>query len=63
MSETTPTESGPLSTAVYVGIFLLFFFILAIFGDLFTFIVGTIGLIIAFAGFYKDSSHSDGHHH
>jgi len=62
MSETTHTTSGSLSSAVYIIAFIVLFIILAVFGDLFTFILGTIGLIVTFAAFYKDSSHSADHH-
>ncbi|TLV00964.1 hypothetical protein [Dyadobacter luticola] len=61
MSETTHTESAGVPTFAYIAAFLVLFIILAVFGDLFTFIVGTIGLIITFAAFYKDNSHDDHH--
>jgi hypothetical protein len=62
MSETSHTESTGLSSAVYIAVFLILFTILAIFGDTFTFVLGTIGLVVTFAAFYKDNSHSDDHH-
>ena len=62
MSESTHTESQGLSSAIYIAAFLILFIILAVFGDLFTFILGTIGLVVTFAAFYKDDSHGHGHH-
>jgi hypothetical protein len=61
MSETSHTESVSLPTFAYIAAFLILFIILAVFGDLFTFILGTIGLIVTFAAFYKDKSHDDHH--
>ncbi|CAG5069714.1 hypothetical protein DYBT9623_02451 [Dyadobacter sp. CECT 9623] len=63
MSETQHTESTKLSSFVYIAAFVILFAILAIFGDLFTFILGTIGLIVTFAAFYRDNSHDADHHH
>lgn len=62
MSETTHTKSGSLPSAVYIIAFIILFIILAVFGDLFTFILGTVGLIVTFAAFYRDNSHDAGHH-
>jgi hypothetical protein len=63
MSETPHTESTGLSTFAYVAAFIILFIILAVFGDLFIFILGTIGLVVTFAAFYKDNSHATDHHH
>lgn len=48
------------SLAVSITIFLLLVIILAVFGDLFVFILGLIGLVVTFAAFYTDHS-ADGH--
>ncbi len=48
------------SAGISIVIFLLLVVILAVFGDLFTFILGLIGLVVTFAAFYKDHS-ADGH--
>ncbi|WP_353721699.1 hypothetical protein [Dyadobacter sp. 676] len=61
MSETSHTESASLPSFAYIAAFIILFIILAVFSDLFTFILGTIGLIVTFAAFYKDKSH-DNHH-
>ncbi|SDF04097.1 hypothetical protein SAMN04487996_108264 [Dyadobacter soli] len=61
MSETSHTESHSLPTFAYVAAFIILFIILAVVGDLFTFILGTIGLVVTFAAFYKDNSHDDHH--
>jgi hypothetical protein len=60
-TESSHTESTGLSSGIYIAAFLILFFILAALGDLFTFIVGSIGLVITFAAFYKDNSHGDHH--
>jgi hypothetical protein len=49
-----------VSAGTSIVIFLLLVIILAVFGDLFTFIFGLIGLVVTFAAFYKDHS-ADGH--
>lgn len=61
MSGTSHTESTSLPSFAYIATFLILFVILAVFGDLFTFILGTIGLVVTFAAFYKDHSHDDHH--
>ncbi|MGG7662944.1 hypothetical protein [Dyadobacter sp. BHUBP1] len=61
MSETSHTESTSLPTFAYIAAFIILFIILAVFGDLFVFILGTIGLVVTFAAFYKDKSHDDHH--
>lgn len=45
-----------LSAATYVIAFIVLFLILAVFADLFVFILGTIGLIVTFAALYFDPS-------
>ena len=61
MSETPHTESTELSSFAYIAVFVILFIILAVFGDLFTFILGTVGLVVTFAAFYRDNSHGDHH--
>lgn len=61
MSETSHTESTSLPLFASIAAFIILFIILAVFGDLFVFILGTIGLIVTFAAFYKDNSHDDHH--
>jgi hypothetical protein len=68
MSDTTHTahshsEETPkrLSSATYIIAFIVLFLILAVFADLFVFILGTIGLIITFAAHYREASHSAHH--
>jgi hypothetical protein len=62
MSETSHTESTSLPSGVYIAAFIILFIILAVFGDLFTFILGTVGLVVTFAAFYTDKSHDESHH-
>lgn len=52
-------KGASLGTSVFI--FILLVAILAVFGDLFTFILGTIGLVITFAASYTDHS-ADDHH-
>ncbi|GGM78884.1 hypothetical protein GCM10010967_08260 [Dyadobacter beijingensis] len=61
MSDTTHTEPQSLPTFAYIAAFIILFVILAVFADLFVFILGTIGLIVTFAAFYRDKSHDDHH--
>jgi hypothetical protein len=61
-SDHTHTESTGLTSGVYIAAFLVLFAILIVFADLFVFILGTIGLIVTFAAFYRDRSHDAGHH-
>ncbi len=63
MSDTTHNESSSLSSGVYVAAFIILFLVLAVLADLFTFILGTIGLVVTFAAFYKDNSHHGDAHH
>ncbi len=58
------TEEAPkrLSSATYVIAFIVLFVILAVFADLFVFILGTIGLIVTFAALYKETISHDAHH-
>lgn len=65
LTHTTPdhlhAEPKRLTAGTYVAAFIVLFLILVVFADLFTFILGTIGLIITFAAFYSDSA-AHAHH-
>lgn len=61
--ENTHAKSDELSTGYYISIFLVLLLILAIFGDLFVFIVGTIGVVIAFAAYFTSKAAAEDHHH
>jgi hypothetical protein len=62
MSDTTHHEAKEASSATQVIIYVLLFAILAIFGDTFVFILGTIGLAVVAAATYSAPSHEEGHH-
>jgi len=51
-----------LSSATYVIAFIVLFLILAVFADLFVFILGTIGLIVTFAALYSETNTHGAHH-
>jgi hypothetical protein len=55
------SKSKGVSVGTSILIFLVLVIILVIFGDLFTFIFGLIGLVVTFAAFYTDHS-ADDHH-
>lgn len=61
-SDHSNTEPKRLSAGIYITAFIVLFLILVVFGDLFTLILGTIGLIITFAAFYKDITDHGAHH-
>jgi hypothetical protein len=63
MTDDVHVHSKPegASLGASVIIFILLVTILAVFGDLFVFILGLIGLVVTFAAFYKDHS-ADAHH-
>ncbi len=62
MADDVHVHSKPegASLGASIAIFILLVIILAVFGDLFTFIFGLLGLVITFAAFYTDHS-ADGH--
>ncbi|MPR35844.1 hypothetical protein [Salmonirosea aquatica] len=60
--ENTHTDSHELSTGFYVASFLILLLILAVFGDLFVFILGTIGAIVAYAAYFTSKSAAEDHH-
>ncbi|REA58824.1 hypothetical protein DSL64_19325 [Dyadobacter luteus] len=69
MSDSTHTapshsEEAPkrLSAGAYVFTFIALFLILAVFADLFVFILGTLGLIVTFAALYRETVSHDDHH-
>lgn len=61
MADDVHVHSKPegVSLGASIAIFLLLVIILAVFGDLFTFIFGLLGLVITFAAFYTDHSADD----
>jgi hypothetical protein len=63
MTDDVHVHSKPegASLGASIAIFLLLVIILAVFGDLFIFTLGLIGLVVTFAAFYKDKS-ADNHH-
>ncbi|WP_138477376.1 hypothetical protein [Dyadobacter bucti] len=62
MSDTTQTESTALGSGVYITAFIILFIILAVFADLFIFILGTIGLVVTFAALTESKGHGADHH-
>lgn len=62
MSDTTQHEVKEASSAMQVIVYVLLFVILAVFGDTFVFILGTIGLTVVAAATYSAPSHEEGHH-
>ena len=62
MTDDVHVHSKPegASVGVSIAIFIFLVLILAVFGDLFVFILGLIGLVVTFAAFYTDHS-ADGH--
>ncbi|HEV7382351.1 MAG TPA: hypothetical protein VGN64_21295 [Dyadobacter sp.] len=66
LTHTAPShpEEAPkrLSAGAYIIAFIVLFLILAVFADLFVFILGTIGLIVTFAALYQETVSHDDHH-
>jgi uncharacterized membrane protein len=61
--ENTHTDSHEFSSGYYIASFLILLLILGFFGDLFIFILGTIGLVIAYASYFSSRpDHEDDHH-
>lgn len=60
--ENTHSDSNELTSGHYIAIYLVLLLILAIFGDLFVFILGVIGVSVAFAAYFSGKSSADGHH-
>lgn len=60
--ENTHTDSHELSTGFYIASFLILLLILGVFGDLFIFILGTIGLIITYAAYFTSKAAAEDHH-
>ena len=58
----TDLHSAPkrLSSFAYIATFIVMFLILVIYADTFIFVLGTIGLVVISAFYYKDNS--DAHH-
>lgn len=62
MENTHTTDSAELTSGFYIALFLILLIILGIFGDLFVFIVGLIGLSTMFASYFTSKSSGEGHH-
>lgn len=60
--ENTHTNSHKLSSGFYIASFLILALILVIFGDLFTFILGFIGLVVVYAAFLSGDDSAEEHH-
>ncbi|HEV7347550.1 hypothetical protein [Telluribacter sp.] len=56
------TESTELPVWANISIYLLLLLILGIFGDLLVFIVGFLGVTIAFASYFSGKDSHDEHH-
>ncbi|WP_373514522.1 hypothetical protein [Persicitalea sp.] len=65
--ETEPTthhhaESKELSTGFFVASFLILLLILGIFGDMFVFIIGLLGAVAIYAGYFTEKAANEEHH-
>ena len=60
--ENTHTNSHEVTTGFYIASFLILALILGVFGDLFTFILGFIGLVVVYAAFLSGDDSADDHH-
>ena len=60
--ENTHTNSHEISTGFYISSFLILALILGVFGDLFTFILGFIGLVVVYAAFLSGNDSDEDHH-
>lgn len=58
----TLAESKDLSTGFYVASFLILLLILGIFGDMFVFILGLIGAVTIYAGYFTEKAANEEHH-
>lgn len=58
----THVESRDFSTGYYVASFLILLLILGIFGDMFVFILGLIGAIAIYAGYFTEKAANEEHH-
>lgn len=56
------TQSAELPQWLNVVIYLALIAILAVFGDLFTLIVGALGVTIAFVAYFNSAKSEDSHH-
>ena len=61
-THSTHTKSNELSTGFYVASFLILLIILGIFGDLFVFIIGVIGAVAIYAGYFTEKAANEEHH-
>ncbi len=60
--ENTHTDSHELSNGFYIASFLILLLILGFLGDLFVFILGTLGVIIAYAAYFSGKPDHEDHH-
>jgi len=60
--ENTHTDSHELSNGFYIASFLILLLILGLFGDLFVFILGVIGVSVAYAAYFTSKSAAEDHH-
>ncbi len=58
----THAESKDFSTGYYVASFLILLLILGIFGDMLVFIVGLIGAVVIYAGYFSEKAANEEHH-
>ncbi len=61
-TEHTHEESGELSTGFFVASFLILLLILAVFGDMFVFILGLLGAVAIYAGYFTEKAANQEHH-
>lgn len=57
----THKNSSELSTGFYVASFLILLTILGIFGDMFVFILGLIGAVVIYAGYFTEKAANEEH--
>ncbi|GAB2790985.1 hypothetical protein GCM10027275_39880 [Rhabdobacter roseus] len=62
MTPSSHTESNELPSWANIGIYLFLLAILAVFGDLFVFIVGFLGLTVIFTSYFSGKSSHEEHH-
>ncbi len=64
MSDHSTARPAELPIWVNVGIYILLLAVLAVFGDLFVFIVGFLAVTISFVAYFnaRSSAHHDEHH-
>ncbi|GHB73300.1 hypothetical protein [Persicitalea jodogahamensis] len=58
----THSESNELSSGFYVASFLILLLILGIFGDMLVFILGLLGAVAIYAGYFTEKAANEEHH-